>query len=162
MELMYSREEKVEVLLDKIKNEYEDKMDNLYEITYFHPEPHYIEPEDDFYKEYLLGIANEFVILNWIKINIIDKEGSIFKSYFRYDLDTKEAVFMVDDLEIEMMINSESWIEDFENTFYNHVTHLDDIHAQSIGKLMYSYIDRVMYKERIDTNDRKRKEGTLY
>ena len=69
---------------------------------------------------------------------------------FRYDLDTREAVFMVDDLEIEMMINSESWINDFENTFYNHITHLDDINAQIIGKLMYSYIEKALYKERIN------------
>lgn len=151
MEKMYFREDKIEILLDKIKDEYEDRMEKLYDIIYFNPEPRNIEIPDDYYKEYILDIANEFVILNWIKINIIDKDGSIFKSYYRYDLDTREAVFMVDDLEIEMMINSKCWIDDFEDTFHNHVTHLDDITAQNIGKLMYSYFDRVLYEERIDT-----------
>lgn len=147
METMQAREEKIKTLIIKIRDEYEKRMCELYSITYFNCEPHSSEPLNDDYKEYVLDIANEIVILNWIKINIINKGGDIFKSYFRYDFDTDEAVFMIDDTEIGMMINAKCWIDDFEDTFYNHTTHLDDIDAQSIGKLMYSYFDRTLFEK---------------
>ena len=147
MEATKTREEKVKTLITKITDEYEKRMGELYNVTYFNCVSHNPEPSDSGYKEFILDIANEIVILNWVKINIIDKEGSIFKSYFRYDSETDEAIFMVSDTEIEMMINSNCWIDDFENTFYNHTTHLDDIDARCIGKLMYTYFDRALYEK---------------
>lgn len=143
METLEARKAKAATLLKNIKNEYEVEIQQVCtELKAGY------EQADDI--QSVVDEAQWIMCLDWVKKQIIDREGDMFWAFQR-GYEDGNYLFWIDDDDIMMMLAiKDKWIRKlFFATMLEcgSIYGLTDVNETSIGRLMFTALDAVIYKQ---------------
>lgn len=144
METLESRKAKAEKLLKSIKKEYGAEVKKVCcELN-----AGYADADD---MQSVVDTAQWIMCLDWVKKQIIDREGDMFW-VFKRGFEDGNYLFWIDDDDIMMMLDvKDRWIRKLFFTVmmsYGNIYGLVEVDEKSIGSLMFSALDAVIYKKR--------------
>lgn len=144
METLEERKAKASILLKGIKKEYENetrKVRSELKAGY--------EQADSVNMQEIVDEAQWIMCLDWTKKQIIDRDGDMFWA-FKRGYEDGNFLFWIDDDDIMMMLSiKRKWIRKlFITTMmeYGNIYGLAEVDETSIGRLMFTALDSVIYK----------------
>lgn len=144
METLEARKAKAAILLKSIQKEYENetqKVRSELKAGY--------EQADSVNMQEIVDEAQWIMCLDWTKKQIIDRDGDMFWAFKRGYKDGN-YLFWIDDDDIMMMLSiKRKWIRKLYSTMmmeYGSIYGLAEVDETSIGRLMFTAFDSVIYK----------------
>lgn len=144
METLEARKAKAAILLKSIQKEYENetqKVRSELKAGY--------EQADSVNMQEIVDEAQWIMCLDWAKKQIIDRDGDMFWA-FKRGYEDGNYLFWIDDDDIMMMLSiKRKWIRKLYSTMmmeYGSIYGLAEVDETSIGRLMFTAFDSVIYK----------------
>lgn len=108
------------------------------------------DSDDDLRGNVIDIVAMKFALLSWVKHNIVDTNGHIFRCYITADTIQNIAIYYVDETDLNILLGKENFLADLEIALARNDTYaIEDLCAiseQNISELMITMLERCMYK----------------
>ncbi len=145
METLEARKAKAAILLKNIKKEYENETQKVRsELKAGYKQAESMDMQA------IVDEAQWIMCLDWTKKQIIDRDGDMFWA-FKRGYEDGNYLFWIDDDDIMMMLSiKRKWIRKLYSTMmmeYGSIYGLAEVDETSIGRLMFTAFDSVIYKQ---------------
>ena len=144
-------DELVNKLVEKIKKDYVAYQEKNLTKSDLQEVADVLNDSDDDLKGKVIDIvAMKFTLLSWVKHNIVDTNGHIFRCYITADTIQNIAIYYVDETDLNILLGKANFLADLEIALARNDTYaIEDLCAiseQNISELMITRLERCMYK----------------
>lgn len=144
METLEARKAKTETLLKSIKKEYEIETRKVrLELKAGYEQAESVDMQE------IVDTAQWIMCLDWVKKQVIDRDGAMFWA-FKRGYEDGNYLFWIDDDDMMMMLSvKRKWIRKLflaTTMEYGNIYGLVEVDETSIGRLMFTALDSVIYK----------------
>lgn len=144
-------DELVNKLVEKIKKDYVAYQEkNLTKLDLQEVADVLNDSDDDLKSKVIDIVAMKFVLLSWVKHNIVDTNGHIFRCYITADTIQNIAIYYVDETDLKILLGKENFLTDLEIALARSDTYVIEdlctISERNISELMITMFERCMYQ----------------
>ena len=144
-------DELVNKLVEKIKKDYVAYQEKNLTKSDLQEVADVLNDSDDDLKGKVIDIvAMKFTLLSWVKHNIVDTNGHIFRCYITADTIQNIAIYYVDETDLKILLGKENFLTDLEIALARSDTYVIEdlctISERNISELMITMFERCMYQ----------------